>query len=230
MIILSPPSLGIELVSSSARVTSVKSTQHQLRTSGPKDRTPGLPESDKNTARIVNAVCQVLLLNFIPTKDRGVLPLALRINLNSLWRVPARKILFNSRLESWVGAIITQNTRPMWNYVHIVGSYNSLGHLSDFRVLNNLFALEKIPDYNFLFNAFLLYFFIYGFLWHRETAFITHATVFLNFFRLRLLMFFFTPIILMWIALTNVFSVRYDIYGYRKCSMTIHLSYWSPLK
>ena len=48
-------SVSIELVSSSARVTSVKSTQRSLTylltyslTSGPKDRTPGLPGSDKN--------------------------------------------------------------------------------------------------------------------------------------------------------------------------------------
>ena len=44
-------SVSIELVSSSARVTSVKSTQRSRsdgRTSGPKDRTPGLPGSDKN--------------------------------------------------------------------------------------------------------------------------------------------------------------------------------------
>ena len=44
--------VGIELVSSSARVTSVKSQQGvsrtDRRTSGPKDRTPGLPGSDKN--------------------------------------------------------------------------------------------------------------------------------------------------------------------------------------
>ena len=43
-------SVSIELVSSSARVTSVKSNQRSLthgRTSGPKDRTPGLPGSDK---------------------------------------------------------------------------------------------------------------------------------------------------------------------------------------
>ena len=41
--------VGIDLVSSSARVTSVKSQQvaHSV-TSGPKDRTPGLPGSDKN--------------------------------------------------------------------------------------------------------------------------------------------------------------------------------------
>ena len=47
-----PLSVSIELVSSSARVTSVKSTQGVGRTdrqtSGPKDRTPGLPGSDKN--------------------------------------------------------------------------------------------------------------------------------------------------------------------------------------
>ena len=41
-------SVSIELVSSSARVTSVKSHKGVLRTSGPKDRTPGLPGSDKN--------------------------------------------------------------------------------------------------------------------------------------------------------------------------------------
>ena len=44
-------SVSIELVSSSARVTSVKSQQRsrrEWRTSGPKDRTPGLPGSDKN--------------------------------------------------------------------------------------------------------------------------------------------------------------------------------------
>ena len=45
-------SVSIELVSSSARVTSVKSTQPLgvclWRTSGPKDRTPGFPGSDKN--------------------------------------------------------------------------------------------------------------------------------------------------------------------------------------
>ena len=44
-------SVSIELVSSSARVTSVKSTKGLGRTdgqtSGPKDRTPGLPGSDK---------------------------------------------------------------------------------------------------------------------------------------------------------------------------------------
>ena len=45
-------SVGIELLSSSARVTSVKSA-HSLgwshwRTSGPIDRTPGTPGSDKN--------------------------------------------------------------------------------------------------------------------------------------------------------------------------------------
>ena len=42
---------SIELVSSSARVTSVKSLQTSVsdgRTSGPIDRTPGLPGSDKN--------------------------------------------------------------------------------------------------------------------------------------------------------------------------------------
>ena len=47
-------SVSIELVSSSARVASVKSTQglsvshSDGRTSGPKDRTPGLPGSDKD--------------------------------------------------------------------------------------------------------------------------------------------------------------------------------------
>ena len=45
-------SVSIELVSSSARVTSVKSQQGVSltdgQTSGPKDRTPGLPGSDKN--------------------------------------------------------------------------------------------------------------------------------------------------------------------------------------
>ena len=45
-------SVSIELVSSSARVTSVKSYKRLLvcdgGTSGPKDRTPGLPGSDKN--------------------------------------------------------------------------------------------------------------------------------------------------------------------------------------
>ena len=40
--------VSIEVVSSSARVTSDKSTQGVGRTSGPKDRTPGLPGSDKN--------------------------------------------------------------------------------------------------------------------------------------------------------------------------------------
>ena len=46
-------SARIELVSSSTRVTSVKSTKHQLlselETLGPIDRTPGIPGSDKNT-------------------------------------------------------------------------------------------------------------------------------------------------------------------------------------
>ena len=45
-------SVSIDLVSSSARVTSVKFQQGVLvcdgGTSGPKDRTPGLPGSDKN--------------------------------------------------------------------------------------------------------------------------------------------------------------------------------------
>ena len=45
-------SVGIDLVSSSARVTSVKFQQGVWRTdrqtSGPKNRTPGLPGSDKN--------------------------------------------------------------------------------------------------------------------------------------------------------------------------------------
>ena len=45
-------SVSIELVPSLARVTSVKSTQAlgvtDGETSGPKDRTPGLPGSDKN--------------------------------------------------------------------------------------------------------------------------------------------------------------------------------------
>ena len=52
-------SVGIELVSSSARVTSVKSAQRLVctdgRTSGPKDRTPGLPGSDKNLYIGINA-------------------------------------------------------------------------------------------------------------------------------------------------------------------------------
>ena len=68
------------------------------------------------------------------TKERGLL-LKLEINffiwflkqILILWRVLARKFLFNSRLESYiVHAIITKNTRPMWNYTRIVGSYNSL--------------------------------------------------------------------------------------------------------
>ena len=41
-------SVSIDLVSSSARVTSVKSAQRLVLTSRPKDRTPGLPGSDKN--------------------------------------------------------------------------------------------------------------------------------------------------------------------------------------
>ena len=47
-IALSAMSVSIDLISSSARVTSVKSAQPLGRTSGPKDRTPGLPGSDKN--------------------------------------------------------------------------------------------------------------------------------------------------------------------------------------
>ena len=41
-------SVSIALVASSARVTSVKFQKHLVRISGPKDRTPGLPGSDKN--------------------------------------------------------------------------------------------------------------------------------------------------------------------------------------
>ena len=47
-------SVSIELVSSSARVTSVKFQKGVWRTSGPIDRTPGLPESDKNQLRAQN--------------------------------------------------------------------------------------------------------------------------------------------------------------------------------
>ena len=53
-------SVSIELVSSSARVTSVKSYKRQFvcdgQTSGPIDRTPGLPGSDKNAA-VYKYVC-----------------------------------------------------------------------------------------------------------------------------------------------------------------------------
>ena len=41
-------SVSIELVSSSARVTSVKSQKGHLERLGPIDRTPGIPGSDKN--------------------------------------------------------------------------------------------------------------------------------------------------------------------------------------
>ena len=55
-IVLLALSVSIDLVSSSARVTSVKSTQRLVvcdgQTSGPKDRTPGLPGSDKNMSSL----------------------------------------------------------------------------------------------------------------------------------------------------------------------------------
>ena len=61
-------SVSIELVSSSARVTSVKSYKPLVvclwRTSGPKDRTPGLPGSDKNShGRITNGSQSEIQIN-----------------------------------------------------------------------------------------------------------------------------------------------------------------------
>ena len=57
-------SVSIELVSSSARVTSVKSAQRLVLTSGPKDRTPGLPGSDENIVIVIvkTAVLKNLLI------------------------------------------------------------------------------------------------------------------------------------------------------------------------
>ena len=63
-------SVSIELVSSSVRVTSVKYTQglllsHSL-TSGPKERPPGLPGSDKKsfTVEVLDNCVQVIILSF----------------------------------------------------------------------------------------------------------------------------------------------------------------------
>ena len=57
-------SVSIDLVSSSARVTSVKFQQGggvtDGRTSGPKDRTPGLPGSDKKVADCLPSARAVL--------------------------------------------------------------------------------------------------------------------------------------------------------------------------
>ena len=63
-------SVSIELVSSSARVTSVNSSQRCLslwRTSGPKDRTPGLPGSDKNSVYYIVFVihCKYYTVNSV---------------------------------------------------------------------------------------------------------------------------------------------------------------------
>ena len=59
-------SVGIDLVSSSARVTSVKSNQTLLthsRTTGPNYRTPGLPGSDK---KYLQTFQSVLFCDFRP--------------------------------------------------------------------------------------------------------------------------------------------------------------------
>ena len=67
-------SVSIDLLSSSARVTSVKFQKHLVltdgRTSGPKDRTPGLPGSDKKS--LFHGILLILL--FLDTfRIQGVL-------------------------------------------------------------------------------------------------------------------------------------------------------------
>ena len=69
-------SVSIDLLSSSARVTSVKFQKHLVRTSGPKDRTPGLPGSDKKET------LQGFIHSFIHSENRVRVYMMCRIENN----------------------------------------------------------------------------------------------------------------------------------------------------
>ena len=85
-------SVGIELLSSSARVTSVKS-EHSLsvtdgRTSGPIDRTPGTPGSDKNSFG-----------------QKEMFPYALELPvLNACYNISNTVLAAKANMKSWWGA------------------------------------------------------------------------------------------------------------------------------